>query len=335
MIKVNAEREASTHGCTVPMAGLFSHPYVALVAGLACAGAGGHLFVEAILGISRWTRVAPGVVGATLAAFATSAPELTVVLTAAGFGYPVISFGNLLGSNVMNLGLIAGLSLASCGGRCRTRDVRQNAVAAISAAGLTALWLVDGGLSRVDGGLLLAGFAVWLTIVVHDARRQRAVAVPEAMTTSRAAIVLAGIVGLTLLAIAGRLIVFGAEIMVGDYHLNEVVVGALVVAFGTSAPELITAVVAAARGHGDVALGTTLGSVLFNGLFLGGLLATLSPFVVDVGVVMVPLVFAALLAGAIYPPASGELRRRRGLVLLLLYGVYLATIVQLAKTVIE
>jgi cation:H+ antiporter len=109
-----------------------------------------------------------------------------------------------------------------------------------------------------------------------------------------------------------------------------VVVGALVVAFGTSAPELITAIVAAARGHGDVALGTVLGSVMFNGLFLSGLLAILSPFTVDFGVAMVPLVFAALLAGAVYPPASGVLRRRRGLVLLLLYAVYLATVVQLA-----
>jgi cation:H+ antiporter len=314
------------------MTGLLSHPYLALIAGLACAGAGGYLFVEAILGFARWARVSPGIVGATLAAFATSAPELTVVLTAAQLGHPAISLGNLLGSNVMNLGLIVGLSLASCGGRCRPRDVRWHALATMLAAGLTALWLVDGGLSRVDGGVLLAGFAVWLAIVVRHARRERAATVPAPLRVSRTALLLGGLGGLVLLAIAGRLIVFGAEALASAYQLDEVVIGAIVVAFGTSAPELITALIAAARGHGDVALGTTLGSVMFNGLFLGGLLAVLSPFSVELSVALVPLGFAALLAGVVYPPLSGELGRRRGLLLLLLYAAYLATIIQLAPS---
>lgn len=312
------------------MAGLLSHPVLALIAGLICAGAGGYLFVEAILGIARWARISPGIVGATLAAFATSAPELAVAVSAARLGYPALSFGNLLGSNVMNLGLIIGLSLASCGGRCQPGAIRVHTVSAMLATGLMALWLADGMLSRMDGVVLLVGFATWLAIVIRDARRQRAMAVSEPMTTSRIPLVLIGLAGLGLLGVAGQMIVFGAESLAREHQLNEIVVGAIVVALGTSAPELITAIVAAVRGHGDVALGTTLGSVIFNAMFLGGLLAVLSPFGVAMQIVLIPLAFAAVLAAVVYPPASGELGRRRGLLLLLLYATYLATILQTA-----
>lgn len=302
--------------------------YLLLLGGLVCAGLGGELFVRAAVGIARWARVAPGIIGATVAAFATSTPELTVAVNAAIEGRPQISFGDALGSNVVNVGLVLGLCLVVAPMAVAAKAVRRDFAVALLAPLLTALLIVDGRLTRIDGLLLLAGFAAWLLATVAEARRQRSAAAAVLGEPSRLRALASLAAGLVLLVAAGRLIVLGAVGLAEEWGLGAFVIGAVVVAIGTSVPELATAVIASLRGHAEVGLGTVLGSNVFNGLFIVGTLAALSPFDVDRRQAGLALGFGALLVALTWVPPRGGLTRRRGALLLMLYAAYLGALLQ-------
>lgn len=140
------------------------------------------------------------------------------------------------------------------------------------------------------------------------------------------------VVGIVLLIGAGRLIVMGASGIAASLGCDEFLIGATVVAIGTSVPERATTVIAKIRGHDEVSLGTILGSNIFNGLLIVPLVATIDPIPVDwreVGVALLAGPVAIVLA---YPRPDGFITRRRGVLLLLLFAVYLATAIQLHST---
>jgi len=135
-------------------------------------------------------------------------------------------------------------------------------------------------------------------------------------------------VGLALLILAGHLVVTGARGIARSYGVGEFVIGATVVAVGTSMPELATAIIAKLRGHGELGLGTVLGSNIFNGLLIVAVVAIICPIEVDWHKVAVALVFGLLAVALTYPIGSGYIGRGRGVLLLVLYGLYLAIILQ-------
>jgi cation:H+ antiporter len=187
---------------------------------------------------------------------------------------------------------------------------------------------LDGVLSRIDGLLLLGMFLAWLIAVTIEARKQRSAA--EKVLGERRgwlAIILSA-VGLVLLVAAGRLIVAGAKGIAISFGVDEFVIGAVIVAVGTSVPELATTVVAKLRGHDELGLGTILGSNIFNGLLIVPVAAVISPISVDLRKVAVALVFGLLAVVFTFPTRRGFIERRRGVLLLVLYAVYLATILQ-------
>lgn len=302
-------------------------PYLVFATGLVCAALGGNLFVTAIVQLAHRARVSPGMVGATVAAAATSMPEATVALNAAMLGHPEISFGDALGSNVANVGLILGLSLAAAAMVVPRDQAQRDFLFAALAVGLTALLMVDGWLSRLDGLLLLALFTVWLGMTSRAGHRQRRTmpSVRDDTSLGWVAILLGG--GFAFLAAAGHLIVIGAGGIAGNLGLDPFIVGAIFVAVGTSIPELATTAVAALRGHGEIGVGTILGSNIFNGLFIVGLVSALAPIPIDLVDTAVTLGFGGLALAVAYP-RDGRLTRRRGLVLLLLYGSFLVALVQ-------
>ena len=132
--------------------------------------------------------------------------------------------------------------------------------------------------------------------------------------------------GLAFLGAAGHLIVTGAKGIAISFGVDEFVIGATIVAVGTSVPELATTVIAKLRGHDEVALGTILGSNIFNGLFIVAVAAVIFPITVDWREVAVALVFGLLAVVFTYPTRRGFLERRRGVLLLILYGVYLTAV---------
>ncbi|MCC7363511.1 MAG: sodium:calcium antiporter [Dehalococcoidia bacterium] len=301
-----------------------------LLAGILAAAAGGELFVRGAVGLAAWLRVPAGIIGATVAAFATSAPELSVALNAASAGQPEISFGDVLGSNVTNIALILGLALLILPLAASRRDLRRDLPVALLAPVLTGLLLVDGRVGRIDGAVLLTVFVMWLAITLLEARRARD-ATPAVIGESnhvRAWLASAG--GLVLLLVAGRLIVIAAEGIGEDLGIDAFIVGATMVAAGTSTPELATTVVASLRGHAEIGVGTVVGSNVFNNLFIVGITALIAPIGVEWREVTVALVASVLVLLLAIPGPAGRLGRRRGGALVMCYAVYVLVVIQSA-----
>ncbi|MBI4724429.1 MAG: calcium/sodium antiporter [Rhodomicrobium sp.] len=297
--------------------------YLALLLGLACAGGGGELFVKGTVGLASAARISPGIVAATVAAFATSSPELTVGISSALKGAPEISLGDILGSNVVNVALILAVALLIAPVKTGRDSIKRDYPAALLVPVILGVFLLDGRLSRIEGVLLLAGFAAWFGAVFREARSQRSAA-PAVLGEKRPYRAAAeGAVGLVLLIAAGKLIVLGATDIAKAYGLSEFIIGATIVAVGTSIPELATAIISRIRGHDEVGPGTILGSNIFNGLFIAGVVSAIAPISVPFKEAAPALVLCLVATALIYPASSGTIHRWRGGALLSVYSVYL------------
>lgn len=302
--------------------------YVTLILGIVCAGVGGELFVRGAVGLAFWARVSPGIIGATVAAFATSSPELSVSINAAMAGEPQIALGDALGSNVVNVALILALALVISGIQSPRDSVKRDFPVALLIPVITGVLFLDGELSRVDGLLMLGLFLAWLVAAIIEARNQRS-ATEEILGEHQGwLVVVSCIAGLVFLVAAGNLIVEGARGIAISLGIDEFIIGATIVAVGTSVPELATTIIAKLRGHNEVALGTILGSNIFNGIFIVAIAAIIHPIIVAWREVAITLVFGFVALILTYPSRKGFIERRRGVLLLLLYVACLTTILQ-------
>lgn len=302
--------------------------YALLLLGVVCAGVGGEIFVRGAVGLARWARIAPGIIGATVAAFATSSPELAVAINAARAGNPQIALGDALGSNVVNVALILAVALLISGIQSPRETLKRDFPVALLIPVLTALLLLDGELSRGEGILMLVLFLAWLVTAVRDARKKRSAAEDILGEQRRWRVVLSCVGGLACLGLAGNLIVTGARGIALAVGIDEFVIGATLVAVGTSAPELATVIIAKLRGHDEIGLGTILGSNIFNGIFIVAVAAILHPITVAWWEVATALAFGLSALAVTYPTREGFIGRRRGIGLLVIYAGYLAIILQ-------
>lgn len=300
-----------------------------LVAGVGVAAVGGELFVRGAVGLATWARVPARLVGVTVAAFATSTPELSVAIQSAAVGRPELALGDALGSNVVNVAVVLGLVLMLGPLQASRRELRRELSFAALAPILTLLALVDGRLVRAEAVVLLLVFIVWLVAVARQALQERS-AVDDVVgeRSGRRAIGFA-VAGLIALILAGRLIIVAAKGLGADLGLDPFVVGATLVALGTSSPELATAIIARRRGHSDVGVGTVLGSNVFNNLWIVGIVALLRPVSTSASevVLAVGACLAALLL--VVPNSSGVVPRWRGGLLVILAVGYAAATVAL------
>lgn len=298
--------------------------YLVLLLGIICAGIGGEIFVRGAVGVAQWVRVAPGIIGATVAAFATSSPELSVSIRAALTGQPQIALGDALGSNVVNIALILGVALAISGIRSPKDIRRREFPVAIAVPLVTGVLFLDGVLSRLDGLMLLGAFLVWLVMVVRDVRLQRSVTVGVLQKGRAWVFMLAFVVGLGFLTAAGSLIVSGARGIAVSFGISEFIIGATIVAVGTSMPELATTIISKYRGHDEVGLGTVLGSNIFNGLFIVAVAAIICPIEMDRRDAAGACFFGLIALSLVWPSRDGYISRGRGIALVIWYGAYLA-----------
>ena len=302
--------------------------YLALFLGVVCAAIGGELFVRGAVGLAHWARISPGIIGATVVAFATSSPELSVSINSAITGQPQIGLGNALGSNVVNVALILGLALLISGIKSPRDSVKRDFPVALLIPIITGALFLDGELSRFDGVLMLCMFLAWLVATVIEARKQRSAAGEVIGEHRRWLVVVSCVAGLAFLVAAGNLIVAGARGMAISFGMDEFIIGATVVAVGTTVPELATTIIAKLRGHDEVGLGMILGSNIFNGLLIVAVAAMIHPIIVPWREVAIALAFGLVALVFAYPTRKGFIERRRGVLLLMLYVVYLATILQ-------
>jgi len=304
--------------------------YTVFTLGIVCAGVGGELFVRGAVGVAHWLRISSGIIGATVAAFATSSPELAVSISSALARTPQIALGDALGSNVVNVALILALALLISGIRSPRDSVKRDFPVALLVPVITGALFLDGILSRIDGMLLLSLFVTWLVAVLIDAQKQRSAAEVVLGAHKGGASVLLCIVGLVFLVAAGHCIVAGAKGIAVAFGMNEFIVGATIVAVGTSTPELATTLIAKLRGHDEVGLGTILGSNIFNGLLIVAVAAIIAPIAVDWREIAAALLCGLAAVALTFPTRHGFIERRRGVVLLALYLVYLVIVLQRA-----
>jgi cation:H+ antiporter len=244
----------------------------ALIIGVALLAWASDQFVVGAARIAVLRRVAPLVIGVVIVGFGTSTPELLVSALAAARGEPEIAVGNIVGSNLVNLGLILGIGVLILPLAVDSQTVRREAPLTVAATVLFAI-LVQGGISAAEGAILLAAMAAALTIVVR--RRPEDPLGAEAVDLVGNDTRLGPEVARTVIGLAGtlggaQLLLWGAIDLADRAGLGEGFVGATLVALGTSLPELVTVIQSARRGEGDLVLGNLLGSNLFNALTVGG-----------------------------------------------------------------
>jgi cation:H+ antiporter len=293
-----------------------------IIPGVIAAAVGGELFVRGAVGGANRLRIAPGIVGATVAAFATSSPEMSVGINAATAGRPEIALGDSLGSNVVNVGLVLGIAVLLGGLQTRRADVVRDVPAAFLAPLLVVVLAWDGVISRTDGVVLITAFTVWLLITVRQAARERSATATVLADRTTGRIIRDSIIGLVLLILAGRLIVLAAHDIGELLGWDPFTVGALLVAVATSVPELATVVVARLRGHDEISLGTVLGSNIFNGLLIVGVAATIHPIGIVGTEFAVAIVAGIVTLLIVIPRRSGRLHPVRGAFLLAAYATY-------------
>jgi cation:H+ antiporter len=323
-----------------------------LVLGLVLLVVGAEALVRGAARLAGAFGISSVVIGLTVVAFGTSAPELAVSVRGALFGAADVAMGNVVGSNLFNVLVILGLSAIAGGLVVHQRIVRLDVPLVIAATGLVWLLAHDGTISRWEGILLIGSAVSYTAWLVRSSQRESAAVVAEfdeafAVDPMRARgtwprSVLLVIAGLALLVVGADRLVVAAVSIATALGVSDLVIGLTVVAAGTSLPELATSVVAAMRGERDIAVGNVVGSNLFNLLVVLGGAAAVAPRGLGVAadVLTLDLPFSLMVMVVVLPVLAIGLMVRRWEGALLLagysgYGVVLFSVSQGTRTAAE
>lgn len=305
---------------------------------------GAEWFVGGASALALALRVPQLIIGLTVVAYGTSAPEVIVGVEAASAGYGAVALGNVIGSNIANIGLILGIAALIQPARVDAALPRRELPVLVASTVFVPLCLVDGTLSRWESGGLLLAAALYTTWMVRAARSavavtaarvaaQTTVAIADAAGAPRPAsaarAALTALVGLIVLLVGGSLFVDGAVSVAQALGMSERLVGLTIVAVGTSLPELITSVVAARRGHSDLAIGNVVGSNIFNVLLcLGaaGLAGSAGAPLRSLAVDLVGLAVMTAIA-AIFIRSERTISRQEGAIAVALYLAFTAIVI--------
>nr|WP_297275397.1 calcium/sodium antiporter [uncultured Agathobaculum sp.] len=299
--------------------------FIMLVFGFVLLVWGADKFVAGASALARRLGVSPLLVGLTIVAFGTSAPELAVSLTAALQGANEIAVGNVVGSNIFNLLVVAGLSAVVCPLVMDRTLLRRDWPISLGAAILLLVFIApDLTISRIEGVILLAVFALVLGVQIRAALKNRDTLESEEdeITMPPMMIGINIVLGLACIIIGGQLAVNGATGIARMFGLSETLIGLTIVAIGTSLPELVTSLVAARKGQNEIAMGNVIGSNIFNILLILGVSATITPIPVQATSIIDALVLIGISIVFYLPARRGKLGRAPGAIMALTYVVY-------------
>ncbi len=305
-----------------------------VIGGLALLTWGADRFVHGAAAAARNLGVAPLLIGLTIVAFATSAPEILVSIVASSQHQPGLAIGNAIGSNIVNIGLVLGLTALVQPIRMESATLRREMPALLAVTLLTVSLFLDSFLSRIDGIVMLTGLAIVMLWLVRLGMRSAAndpiamdydAEIPTDVRMPVAVIWL--VIGLGTLLLGAELLVNGAVGIARLLNVSDVVIGIIVVAFGTSLPELAVSLASALKGEYGLAIGNIVGSNIFNLLAVIGIAATIAPSPLPPSVlslhIFVMVAFTLVLFAMTYDYDGGsELSRLEGLALLIAYIVY-------------
>ena len=310
-----------------------------IVAGLTLLIWGADRFVLGASASARNLGVAPLLIGLTIVAFATSAPEILVSVIAALRGEPGLAFGNAIGSNIVNIGLVLGVTAMVRPIPLESATLRREMPALLAVSLLTVSLFLDTRLSRPDGIVMLTGLIIvmiWLarlgfrSSATDPIKMDYEAEIPDNVSMKAAIIWLT--IGLGALLIGAEWLVNGSIGVAQTLGVSEIVIGLTIVAFGTSLPELAVSMMSALKGEYGLAIGNIVGSNIFNLLAVIGVAATIHPAAVAPSVlslhIFVMVAFTLVLFAMTYDyDGKAVLSRLEGIALLIAYIAYVSYVV--------
>ncbi|GLQ00102.1 sodium:calcium antiporter [Methylophaga thalassica] len=310
------------------------YPFAAIVIGLALLVWSADRFVEGAASTAKYFGLSPLLIGMVIVGFGTSAPEMVVSAFAAIEGNPGIALGNAYGSNITNIALILGITALISPIVFHSTVLRKELPILLLITLLAGWQLIDGELSLIDAMVLLAVFAMLMgwTIVQGLISKSDAIAMEtkaeldiRTMPIRNALMWL--LIGLILLIISSRILVWGAVEIAHQFGVSDLIIGLTVVAVGTSLPELASSVIAARKGEHDLALGNILGSNLFNTLVVVGIAGTIAPLQVPQEVLSRDMLVMLMLTVLLFVfgfrlRGNGRINRIEGSILIVAYVGY-------------
>ena len=304
---------------------------IQLIAGFVLLYFGGDWLVNGGVALARRFRISSLVIGMTIVAFGTSAPELLVSMMSSIKGSAGIAMGNVIGSNIANIGLILGLTAMLCPIPTQNGKVSANGLVMILASLLVLLFSLNNGLSRAEGLILFAGIILFTVISIRLGRTSKEEFEPTADGQGKQMSVLAA---LLLIVLSCAMLAFGADFMVDGatsvakaLGVSDKVIGLTIVALGTSLPELAASVAAALKKEMDISIGNIIGSNIFNLMCVLGVSASIRPIPFDYMQYrmdfIIMMAFSAGLIILIQPwKAQGRLGRISGIIMFAAYAIY-------------
>ncbi|MFW5651816.1 MAG: calcium/sodium antiporter [Acetivibrio ethanolgignens] len=303
--------------------------YLWLIVGFVLLIKGADFFVEGSSGIAKNLKVPTMIIGLTIVAMGTSAPELAVSTTAALKESNAIAVSNVIGSNIFNLIVVCGVCAALSPLHIKVKTLKEEFPISILAEALLLIFAYTGTiLGRTEGIafiLLFALFMVWMVKSALNARKNGEVIEEEEIKSLpmwKCVVYILG--GIAAIVWGGDVVVDSASDIAAAFGLSQTLIGLTIVAVGTSLPELVTSVVAAGKGENDMALGNVIGSNIFNVLLILGISSTITP--ISIGMESIyDLVLLTVMSLLVYffCISKKRLNRTEGVIMIIVYIVYM------------
>ncbi|MBO3444155.1 calcium/sodium antiporter [Clostridium sp. CCUG 7971] len=330
--------------------------YIFLIVGFILLVKGADIFVDGSSSIAKILKIPPIIIGLTIVAFGTSAPEAAVSITASINGQNGMAIGNVIGSNIFNLLMVVGasgfISTLLVEKSILSRELPFVLITSILLIVLSADIFISGSssytLSRMDGAILLILFAGFVYYLVSSALKSRNSSLNDDETSLDIEVIdrdiivqqksspmsksiFLSVVGILAIILGGKIVVDCASNIASSFGISDQLIGLTVVAIGTSLPEFVTSIVAATKGESDLALGNVIGSNIFNILFVLGISALISPMIIDPklfidGAIMI----IATIITFLFAYRKNNVNKYESLTLMILYVAYMAYLIMTA-----
>ena len=296
--------------------------YLLLLIGFVLLIKGADLFVDGSSSIAGILKVPSVIIGLTIVAMGTSAPEAAVSINAGLAGNSDISLGNIVGSNIFNLLVVIGACAVIFPAKSHEDILKRDLWWNIGVSVLLFALILNGNISRAEGILLLAVFIFYLGLMVRSAMKNRIEETPMDVLPLWKSLLFV-FAGLAAVVFGGDMVVDNASLIAKTWGMSDALVGLTIVAIGTSLPELVTSITASKKGDSGIALGNAVGSCLFNILFILGIASTLTPInavpelIIDTAI----LIFVTIII-LIVAKTGKKTNRAEGIVCVALYIIY-------------
>jgi cation:H+ antiporter len=315
--------------------------YLLLIIGFFMLIKGADIFVDGSISVARRLHIPSVIIGLTIVAMGTSAPEAAVSITASVQGSNGIAAGNIIGSNIFNLLVVVGVCAVIKPISVEKSFLKRDFPIAIVAAalltvlgaglfGMTRAELVGqaGVLSRVDGAVLLLCMVAFILYTIYRAGKNKDIEAAVYGTLSVPKTILFLIIGIAGIIAGGQITVNASSSIAAQFGLSDSLIGLTIVAIGTSLPELVTSVVAARKGESDIALGNVVGSNIFNTFFILGMTALVRPVPIA-GFTVIDMIIALAVTALtmLFASYKSSVGRARGAVMVLMYAAFTAYLI--------